>query len=732
MQRDLGSGPPVKNQLDDNHNSSTSRTPSLRARAAIGSVDVLSKFGRSPSRRRARPKSDSTPVDAAARPFTSPSAESAAGGKESTAGLATMSSVDNITGVFYEGPRHASSASTLYQHIHDMSNKRIATLNYMRRVHQGHSCWFNSVHFSHADISRLPSYSASRLSRRATNYMLLGMSIPAVLDVYPPPHPQHPQHRPAAHASLAAEYLRALHALLTEFEAFQQLHPADGSSTSSLARARIPHMFKRSVSGRPRKSSSTPVADIGAPLPQTAGLAASLADAPSQAASFDSSSSYSNASFSSSTTTLVAPAPLVAATPSAGHATFPPPAPADAPNSLLLPNEGPYSHLLTPPLPFTPDFFAVFSTLCDVLIDAYQRLQQLLCSPAICTPALSDSFSKVDARLRKVIRQPANAPANAPARALATAPATAPPRAPARAPATAPATAPASRSSSSLLTSVRARTESAIARSRHSPLRGDLSDEDLLAVTNARLSRIIDKNSDVERDGVVVLKGTRTPPATPESAKEADGRGKDVRPDSDSDKAVVDDSDHSNVEEIAIAGRKTMDKPKYPKTPPASSDGSADSSSEDDDPLTSGASSSSNSASSDPGEMAARQELQSILKKAPIIIFSKSYCPYSRRAKQVLLHDYDIVPKPYIVELDQLTDRTPPTTMGRKIQDLLKSLTGRSTVPNIMIASQSLGGSDEIVDLHNQGKLADTIRRLAGKQYYYYKEEEYEGNKEEA
>ncbi|RMZ78752.1 hypothetical protein DV737_g3748, partial [Chaetothyriales sp. CBS 132003] len=326
MQRDLGPAPTAKNPHHDlNVSSRASRTPSVRARAAAhGSVDVslsgtaatslLAKFARSP---------------AAAR-------------KESTASLATMSSVDNIVGLYLDGPRHASvaskssvqSASTLYQHIHDMSNKRIATLNYMRRVHQGHTCWFNTVHFSHSDISRLPSYSPARLARRATNYMLLGMSIPAVLDVYPPPHPQN---RPAANANLAGEYLRALHALLTEFEAFQQLHPADGSSTSSLARARIPHMFKRSVSGRPRKSSTAPVADIGAPLPQSAGLGGGLADAPSQAASFDSSSTYSN------------------------------------------------------------------STLCDVLIDAYQRLQQLLCSPAICTPALSDSFSKVDARLRKVM-----------------------------------------------------------------------------------------------------------------------------------------------------------------------------------------------------------------------------------------------------------------------------------------------------------------------------------------
>ena len=38
-----------------------------------------------------------------------------------------------------------------------------------------------------------------------------------------------------------------------------------------------------------------------------------------------------------------------------------------------------------------------------MLIDAYARLQQLLSTPSVCTPAMSDSFSKVDARLRKVM-----------------------------------------------------------------------------------------------------------------------------------------------------------------------------------------------------------------------------------------------------------------------------------------------------------------------------------------
>jgi glutaredoxin len=124
----------------------------------------------------------------------------------------------------------------------------------------------------------------------------------------------------------------------------------------------------------------------------------------------------------------------------------------------------------------------------------------------------------------------------------------------------------------------------------------------------------------------------------------------------------------------------------------------------------------------------ARHELQSILKKSPIIIFSKSYCPYSKRAKNILLDLYEITPKPWVVELDQMTEMVPKkkstngdedegqeATLGKKVQDLLQSLTGRRTVPNIMINSQSLGGSDEVVKLDRENELSEKIKQMGGK-----------------
>lgn len=121
----------------------------------------------------------------------------------------------------------------------------------------------------------------------------------------------------------------------------------------------------------------------------------------------------------------------------------------------------------------------------------------------------------------------------------------------------------------------------------------------------------------------------------------------------------------------------------------------------------------------------AEAEINSILKKGPIIIFSKSYCPYSKKAKvrsifgqalaftnhlaqNILQNLYSITPPPYVVELD-----THP--MGPLLQESLGKTTGRRTVPNILISGKSIGGGDDIEKLHSEGKLIETIQSLGGK-----------------
>lgn len=104
----------------------------------------------------------------------------------------------------------------------------------------------------------------------------------------------------------------------------------------------------------------------------------------------------------------------------------------------------------------------------------------------------------------------------------------------------------------------------------------------------------------------------------------------------------------------------------------------------------------------------AELELNSILKKSPIIIFSKSYCPHSRKAKNILLHKYDIVPKPFVVELDE-------HPIGSKLQEVLGDTTGRRTVPNVMVIGKSIGGGDQMQELDETDTMIKTIKSLADK-----------------
>ncbi|KAK4976582.1 hypothetical protein LTR66_010809 [Elasticomyces elasticus] len=101
-------------------------------------------------------------------------------------------------------------------------------------------------------------------------------------------------------------------------------------------------------------------------------------------------------------------------------------------------------------------------------------------------------------------------------------------------------------------------------------------------------------------------------------------------------------------------------------------------------------------------------ELNSILKKSPIIIFSKSYCPYSKKAKHILLDQYKIVPAPYVVELDQ-------HPLGQGLQSALQKSTGRRTVPNVLINGKSIGGGDDVQKLHEDGTLTETVKSMGGK-----------------
>lgn len=100
-----------------------------------------------------------------------------------------------------------------------------------------------------------------------------------------------------------------------------------------------------------------------------------------------------------------------------------------------------------------------------------------------------------------------------------------------------------------------------------------------------------------------------------------------------------------------------------------------------------------------------KNALQVLLETYEIIIFSKSTCPHSKRAKQVFAL-YDIRPPPLIYELDV-------EAHGLELQKVLGQQTKRSTVPNVLVKGTSIGGGDEIVALHEEGKLIAKVRALS-------------------
>ncbi|KAF8481870.1 thioredoxin-like protein [Russula ochroleuca] len=98
--------------------------------------------------------------------------------------------------------------------------------------------------------------------------------------------------------------------------------------------------------------------------------------------------------------------------------------------------------------------------------------------------------------------------------------------------------------------------------------------------------------------------------------------------------------------------------------------------------------------------MSSPQEIRAVAENA-VVVFSKSWCPYSKKAKDLLKTHYPEV-QPAIYELDEKEDG------GKAYQDYLEGKTGQRTVPNIFIRQQHIGGSSHLVALHDE----DGIRAL--------------------
>ncbi|XP_029176252.1 glutaredoxin-C4-like isoform X3 [Nylanderia fulva] len=93
---------------------------------------------------------------------------------------------------------------------------------------------------------------------------------------------------------------------------------------------------------------------------------------------------------------------------------------------------------------------------------------------------------------------------------------------------------------------------------------------------------------------------------------------------------------------------------------------------------------------------ATRDLVQELIAKDSVVIFSKSYCPYCKMAKEV----FESLKKPYtVIELDNRED-------GQDIQDVLGEITGAKTVPRVFLNGECLGGGTDVKKLYQSGELA--------------------------
>lgn len=98
-----------------------------------------------------------------------------------------------------------------------------------------------------------------------------------------------------------------------------------------------------------------------------------------------------------------------------------------------------------------------------------------------------------------------------------------------------------------------------------------------------------------------------------------------------------------------------------------------------------------------------KQAIKTLITSTQVYVFSKSYCPYCIKAKQ-LLEKLDV--KFGVKELDKMRKTSlhhkhnqsanDAVADGAEVQNVLQEMTGQRTVPNIFINGKHLGGCDTL------------------------------------
>ncbi|GFT76281.1 glutaredoxin [Nephila pilipes] len=94
------------------------------------------------------------------------------------------------------------------------------------------------------------------------------------------------------------------------------------------------------------------------------------------------------------------------------------------------------------------------------------------------------------------------------------------------------------------------------------------------------------------------------------------------------------------------------------------------------------------------------EDIENYVKTNKVMIFSKSRCPYCHKVKELFKKlgvDY------FALELDTLEG-------GDKLQQAMGKKVGRTSVPQVFIDEEHIGGCDDTMAAHESGKLKGLLK----------------------
>lgn len=101
-------------------------------------------------------------------------------------------------------PHNTGSANSpthpgLYEYLAELVSKRVATIKYIRKAHEGNTHWFNTILLTRESLKGL--YPNQKMGKRTYNFYALGLSLGTILDITNP-----------------LDYIKALSQIMSEFE----------------------------------------------------------------------------------------------------------------------------------------------------------------------------------------------------------------------------------------------------------------------------------------------------------------------------------------------------------------------------------------------------------------------------------------------------------------------------------------------------------------------------------